>query len=466
MKKILFGLLSVFIAFTIMMLPGCNTQSGTSNSTINSTNNTSEYSLLMFYDPSLPPGVNNIIFTLFNSTKADLPSLNYEIHCIDIQYLQKGTPGPSEQICIQQYGEKEYAKSIALAKNISLSSFFVLRNGNKYIPINYVPVKLAFEKQICDNLNDSLSDCNDLPVLPTLTAILIYDNSTQPQPDYVPAVESALNKTGIPITIDLLSYPSPEAKQLIDEYNVSYIPVLLINATDANKDQSDLLYSQFGNPINSVYVWDMSNALKVIPTYVGKKSDEVTLDIYVMSHCPFGLQMQKAVIPVAKLFENVSNVHINNKFVNYIMHGPIELEDNLYEYCIDKEFPDKFWDFLACFIESHGNKTKCMEEQGIDATVVEACINETKSQYSFENNAFPIYNEENGMYGVRGSPTVVLNGRTVIISRTPEAVKEAICNRLAEPPAECNVSLAGYNIMPGFGPINASTSSSSSGRCG
>ena len=84
---------------------------------------------------------------------------------------------------------------------------------------------------------------------------------------------------------------------------------------------------------------------------------------------------------------------------------------------------------------------------------------------TWANGRFPLFNVEadlNEKYGIRGSPTFVVNDKVVSINRSPEAIKEAICSAFNNPPEECNQRLSGNVTSPGFG---GGVGSSSGGQC-
>ena len=57
----------------------------------------------------------------------------------------------------------------------------------------------------------------------------------------------------------------------------------------------------------------------------------------------------------------------------------------------------------------------------------------------------------NDQYGVQGSPTLVINGAVVDVSRSPEAIKQAVCAGFTSPPKECEQTLSALAYQPGFG---------------
>lgn len=193
------------------------------------------------------------------------------------------------------------------------------------------------------------------------------------------------------------------------------------------------------------------------------KTEKPAMEVFVMSYCPYGVQMEKAVIPVQELLGNKSDISI--KFVNYVLHGSKETQENTRQYCIMQNYSDKYWNYLKCFA-GNGNASACMANSGISETSINACMAETYSKYGISDSgsAYPIYAAENQKYGVQGSPAVVINGVAVDVSRSPEEVKKALCSAFITPPAECSTNLSTAQASSGFG--YGTGTASSSGGCG
>jgi hypothetical protein len=197
-----------------------------------------------------------------------------------------------------------------------------------------------------------------------------------------------------------------------------------------------------------------------------EKRERPDVKLFVMSYCPFGLQMEKALLPVWQLLKNKADIGIY--FVDYIMHGKKEMEENLRQYCIQKEEKEKYLAYLGCFVKD-GNSENCLKEAGIDQGKLISCQSATDKEFkiseSFKEEGYPPFNvhkDLNEKYGVRGSPTLVINDAVLNVERSPEKVKEAICNAFLNPPEECNQKLSEETASPGFG---MATGSSSSGSC-
>jgi len=177
------------------------------------------------------------------------------------------------------------------------------------------------------------------------------------------------------------------------------------------------------------------------------KKERADIQIFVMSYCPFALQIEKAFLPVYRLLKERINFKL--RFVNYTMHGEKECEENLREYCIQKEEKEKIVDYLDCFIHKKSYE-ECFKEVKIDKKKVEDCIERIKKRFEFKNNKFEIEEELNKKYKVKGSPTFVINNVVIDVRRSPEAIKELICTTLKNKPSACKKQLSKENPSLGF----------------
>jgi glutaredoxin len=197
------------------------------------------------------------------------------------------------------------------------------------------------------------------------------------------------------------------------------------------------------------------------------KSDKPVVELFVMSHCPYGTQSEKGMIPVAELLGD--KIDFDLKYVNYAMHGEKEVREQILQDCIKKEQESKFLPYLKCFLKE-GDTETCVTETGVDSAKLEACEEAVDKKYditatlankeSWGTNypPFPLYDAENTKYGVRGSPTLVINGATASSSRSPAAYLATICGYFNEPPEECEEELSSTNPSPGFGYEEAAAS--------
>jgi len=187
------------------------------------------------------------------------------------------------------------------------------------------------------------------------------------------------------------------------------------------------------------------------------KVDKPKAELYVMSYCPYWTQAQKWFLQVMDKLWKVADTEIH--FVNYIMHGEKEWEQNLREYCIQKEQKDKFNDYLRCFLKAWDYEG-CLKEANIDEKKLQACIDKTKKEINYDKNMadktrrFPLFDLEtnkNEQYQVQGSPTFVLNWVKVEnVWRNAKAYADLICNSFKEKPEECNFDFDTTTYDPNF----------------
>jgi len=229
----------------------------------------------------------------------------------------------------------------------------------------------------------------------------------------------------------------------------------------ANQQKDEVLASEDITPPNQPTLQEVSN-----------KTEKPVIELFVMSHCPYGTQMEKAIIPALKTLGN--SVDFQLKFVDYAMHEKVELDEQLNEYCIQKNEPTKLISYLECFLED-GNTSECLDRSGINREILETCAQSTDDEFavtkSFEDKTtwksgsfpvFAIHAKENEKYGVRGSPTLIINEEIIqVSSRTPNVLLKTICTAFIETPSECETTLSEEVPIPGFGWEVTETASSS-----
>ncbi len=188
------------------------------------------------------------------------------------------------------------------------------------------------------------------------------------------------------------------------------------------------------------------------------KSDKPTLDLFIFSYCPAGTAAERSIVPMGELLGDKADITV--KFFSH-MHGQYEKEENIRQECIQKEEPDKFWEYAkellyssevgACSRNAEclaGMTEEIMETVGIDVTKINTCIEiDGESIYAAEQ-------QEAGALGLRYSPSFVINGVYLPnLDRSPEGIKNALCSAFNTPPSECSETLS-------------ATGGTSSGGCG
>lgn len=210
------------------------------------------------------------------------------------------------------------------------------------------------------------------------------------------------------------------------------------------------------------------------------KAEKPIVEAFVMSHCPYGTQIEKGLIPVVNALGDTIDFKI--KFVYYAMHPTYgEVEEQLRQYCIQEEQNDKYIDYLTCFLGKTGtaeDAQSCLEETGVDTAALATCEATTDEEYnvmanlenkdSWLNGRFPLFDinkEDNEKYSVGGSPTLVINGVTAQAGRDSISLLAAICASFENAPEECNTEFEAVSPSPGFG-WEASETANNAAACG
>ena len=208
------------------------------------------------------------------------------------------------------------------------------------------------------------------------------------------------------------------------------------------------------------------------------KSDKPVVDLFIMSHCPYGTQMEKGILPVVKVLED--DIDFNLKFVYYAMHPTQgEVEEQLNQYCIREEQEDKLLDYLYCFLED-GDGERCLAETNIDTSMLETCVAYADAEFEITKNLedqslwlsgrFPLFNTDkadNEKYSVAGSPTLVINGKTASSGRDSESLLKTVCAAFNNEPEACTTTeFEAGSPSPGFGWDATAQANSATAGCG
>ena len=168
----------------------------------------------------------------------------------------------------------------------------------------------------------------------------------------------------------------------------------------------------------------------------------VTLDMYIMSQCPYGVQAEDGAIPaVKKLIDSVDyNIYFiandNGDGTFSSLHGQPEVDENMRQICIMEKYPEQFLDYLTCLNKNYRTAEtawkSCAESNSIDTTEIETCQTGDEGKSLFSESI-----AQAKSVGASGSPTIYLNGELYQSGRDALSFTRAIC-QLAPEEAECS----------------------------
>lgn len=287
----------------------------------------------------------------------------------------------------------------------------------------------------------------------------INENLMQPGSEAVietPVVENGLYK----VKVSLPGGRSVDAYMTMD--GSQFFP----QAIDMAKFASETAAK--ANPEGDKATNDKAPATKI------NKSDKPKVEAFVMSHCPYGTQIEKGLLPAVKTLG--SKVDFKIKFVDYAMHGKKELDEQTAQYCIQEQQSVKFYTYLTCFLKA-GESASCLKEAKIDEAKLKKCVADTDKKFNITKNfddkstykgqfpPFYTHKVENEKYGVQGSPTLVINGVQSEAGRDSASLLKAICDATNKPGKECEAKLSSASPAPGFGEGTDTSGGSADAGC-
>jgi protein-disulfide isomerase len=198
------------------------------------------------------------------------------------------------------------------------------------------------------------------------------------------------------------------------------------------------------------------------------KSDKPLVQLFVMTHCPYGTQAEKGFLPMVRLLEGSADLEI--RFVHYFMHDPEEAETPR-QVCIREEQGDKYLNYLECFLEGDGNDeggyirngndpTVCMQRVGVDEVAVQECIDSGRAEEYYAEDS-----KLSQDAGVQGSPTLVINGAIVSAGRSESSYLGASCEAFNDAPELCDTEVSTATPSVYFGWEETSNTASAAGAC-
>jgi hypothetical protein len=202
------------------------------------------------------------------------------------------------------------------------------------------------------------------------------------------------------------------------------------------------------------------------------KTEKPKLTAFVVSECPYGLQMQRVFRKAVDELKDLSSyLHIaylgnvdNGKITS--MHGEKEAQENLRQICIREEQADKYWSYVSCFMKE-GKTDECLSTTQINTFQLNSCMTDSNKGLKYAQADFDLANKLN----ISGSPTLVLGDDQKISEsgfggRIPNAVKDIICCAAKDKPGFCSQELSKKAIAASFSKTDEATEGSAGSVAG
>jgi len=211
-----------------------------------------------------------------------------------------------------------------------------------------------------------------------------------------------------------------------------------------------------------------------------QKTDNPMLEAYVVSACPFGLQMQRMMVDAVNSVPQLAQ-YIKSRYMGSVSDGKIysmhdsdssgkpiangpEAKENLRQICIREEQASKYWNYVACYINA-GDAAGCEKSTEIDSAKLNACMSASSRGLAYAKEDFDL----NTKYSVTGSPTLILGEKKVsefyFGGRSSEAIKKIVCAAFNSQPSFCSQTLNTASAASSFSETYEGAGNSGAANC-
>ena len=142
-----------------------------------------------------------------------------------------------------------------------------------------------------------------------------------------------------------------------------------------------------------------------------------TLELFVMSYCPFGIQAEEKLFPIVKKLGDKIDFKLqfiadekeeltsqdSTPFIS--LHGYPEVAENIRQLLIAQEYPERYLDYILCRGKKlNENWETCARKFNINVEKIQALFDTTESEQHFRKNI-----KRAAELGIKASPTILVD---------------------------------------------------------
>lgn len=205
------------------------------------------------------------------------------------------------------------------------------------------------------------------------------------------------------LEVNYIKYPDPKSEKLIGEFNIKGLPVFLFGKEIENEKGFDKISKNLVFKNNYYMLKPESSGFSY---FVGRKKDKGKFDLFVSlyDNNTFG------ILGVVREFAPNLHFLVNEKENKFdAAKGKPEIEESLRGVCVQKYYPQYYWDYLSCRAQD-ANSTwwdACLKE-GMQIDKIKQCaLGQEGSELLKENIAL------NKDLGVMFGPTFFINNQEI-----------------------------------------------------
>jgi len=187
-----------------------------------------------------------------------------------------------------------------------------------------------------------------------------------------------------------------------------------------------------------------------------EKIEKPILTAFVVSQCPYGVQMQRLFYKTITDLPELGN-SLEIKYIGEVkngkitaMHGDEEAQENLKQICIREEQPNLYWPYVSCYMKE--SKTdECLASTGVNTNTLKACTDNAEKGLTYAQKDFDLANK----FNVQGSPALLINNADIVSEfdfggRIPDAIKKIVCCGSKEEKEYCEKDLSKNEVAVSF----------------
>jgi len=197
-------------------------------------------------------------------------------------------------------------------------------------------------------------------------------------------------------------------------------------------------------------LWIIAIVIAIAMFSCTKKTEQKpSLNLYVMSHCPFGIRAEDIILSFLGNFNDQLKLHIyyivskqgDHNFTS--LHGPSELDEDLYQIAIQTLYNNKFYSYLLCY-NSTMDRDKCLKDNNINKKEIEAFVKSGQAEKILDEDF-----KKTEELGINASPTLYINSQRYDGPIQPEHIIRSVCSNITglsycktlKPPVDVHVTL-------------------------
>jgi len=182
------------------------------------------------------------------------------------------------------------------------------------------------------------------------------------------------------------------------------------------------------------FIWSRAGQPGPVDVDDPEQYGSVDVTFYVMSQCPYGIQVENAIEPV--LDELGENIDFRLEYIAaeagtgfQSLHGQPEVEGNIVQLCVQEHYPEDLIDFVVCQNKDPrdlvGSIDECSEGTSIDVERLKTCSEGGEGKDLLRTSI-----KASQAVNAQGSPTIYIDDKQYSGARDATSFKRTICQGL------------------------------------